>query len=65
MLRLILIAVVAITLIYFIIFLKDKWQALPPQAKKSIFMLGIGSLINLFRHNWRTILSIFTKFLGK
>jgi len=65
MLRLISIAVVSIVLIYLIIFLKDKWQALPPQAKKSIFMLGVGSLINLLRHNSRSILSILTKLLRK
>jgi len=65
MLRIIAIAASTIALIYFLLYLKSKWDVLPPQSKKSIFMLGIGSLANLVRRNWRSILAIISKVLRK
>jgi len=56
MIRLVLYFLAFIVVIYFIIWLKRKWDKLHPNTKKQILFLGMNGLFNFLRLKWQIIL---------
>ena len=65
MLRLIFFLILFIAAIYFLMWLKGRFNRLAPDAKKKLLFFGLSNVFNFFRNRWFWILTIAWKILKR
>jgi len=58
MLRLIFFLILFIAAIYFLMWLKNRFDRLEPEAKKKLLFFGVSNVFNFLKNRWFWILTI-------
>ena len=65
MLRLIFFLILFIAAIYFLMWLKNRFNRLQPEAKKKLLSFGLSNVFNFLKNRWFWILTIAWKILKR
>lgn len=65
MLRLIFFLILFVAAIYFLMWLKNRFNRLQPEAKKKLLFFGLSNVFNFLKNRWFWILTIVWKIVKR
>ena len=65
MLRLIFFLILFVAAIYFLMWLKNRFNRLQPEAKKKLLFFGLSNVFNFLKNRWFWVLTIAWKILKR